>query len=122
MSPPSSRNRATGANTLITAASLALTLSGWAVLTATEAESPAPVAAGAPVSTPVASTPVVPTLVPLPTLIPTPDWANLSLPSIEAASADIPTAAPVPSADSVAPPAPTRVAPPAPVAITRSSR
>lgn len=117
MRRPPSGNRATGANTLITAASLALTLSGWAVLTVTEAESPAPVAVSGP-----SATPGSPTLVPLPTLIPTPDWANLSLPSIEAASADVPTAAPVPSADSVAPPAPTQSLPPAPVAITRSSR
>jgi hypothetical protein len=116
-----SGSRTTGANTLITAASLALTLSGWAVLTANEAE-PAPQAVvNMPSPTPVEQ----PALPVLPTVVPPPDWATLPLQVPDAAT---PAAAGSPQPRQVDPPPPARgaaVAPtsrPNPVAVTRSSR
>jgi hypothetical protein len=99
--------RTSGTNTLITAASLALTLSGWAVLSANEAE-PAAVAISIPTATPQPQ----PTLAAVPTLVPEPDWASLVTP----------TAVPVPQIAPTAA-APARAAqPPRPAAVTRSSR
>lgn len=99
--------RTSGTNTLITAASLALTLSGWAVIAAHEAE-PQPVAISVPTSIPQPQ----PALPAVPTLVPEPDWASLAQP----------TAVPAPQlAPAAAVPA-QRVRPPRPAAVTRSSR
>lgn len=109
--------RTSGTNTLITAASLALTLSGWAGIALSEADPPQQ-AISAPAPTPV----LLPTLPALPTLVPTPDWERLpTRVQVQAASAaptDLP-AAPPPQVEA-APAAP--AAPPAAVTVTRSSR
>lgn len=119
MNRPSNGKRPTGrnagTNTLITAASLALTLSGWAVLATNEAE-PAPVVVSVPTQTPQP----LPSLAAVPTLVPEPDWTSLTPPTAMPAARLVPTAV-------VAPPqaaaAPARLAqPPRPAAVTRSSR
>ena len=130
MSRPSSDKRpggrTTGTNTLITAASLALTLSGWALLTVNEAEPTPSVAVPAPSATSVP----LPALRPLPTLVPPPDWASIpspvegeGLPAAPAAVASAPPPRRVvpPPRAAVAPPAPP-ARPPQPVTVTRSSR
>lgn len=109
------RGRTTGTNMLITAASLALTLSGWAVLTGTEVE---PVQA---VAVPLPSpAPVVRVELPvLPTLVPAPNWNDIPAP----VAVKPPLSRPAVVA---AAPAPRRVVTlaraPRPVTRTRSSR
>ena len=105
-----SGSRSAGTNTLITAASLAMTIGGWAVLTAGEAEPvpPASIVVSAPVEV------GLPPLAPLPTFVPRPDGDVITPPA--------------PAVEIAAPAAPaqaqTEVAsrPPQPVTVTRSSR
>lgn len=109
------RGRATATNILITAASLALTMSGWAVLTGAEAD---PVQAVAvPASTPAPLALIE--LPPLPTLVPAPRWDDTP------ASSDV-RSLPHPPAAVAAAPDPRRIVAPAraprPVTMTRSSR
>ena len=112
-------SRTAGANTLITATSLALTLSGWAVLGGVEeAVAPAPAESAA-------TAIVLSALPPLPTIVPPPDLAGLPTdPAGDQASAPQAAAAPrrvvrpAPTAAPLAAP----VAPPQPVTVTRSSR
>jgi len=113
---------APGVKLLITAASLAATLGGWAMISAEEPEptptpAPAPVQAAAPVVT-IKLAPL-PTLVPPITSQPRPSAINQSRP---AASAPLPAASnEIVLRDVSAPALPDRSAP-APVANTRSSR
>jgi hypothetical protein len=102
-------SRTAGTNTLITAASLAVTLGGWAVLTAREAQpvAPTPIVVPAPVEV------SLPALAPLPTVVPPPagDVAPPA-PAVEVAE----PAEPVPAQPEVS------SRPPRPVTVTRSSR
>lgn len=106
-------SRKGGASTLITAASLALTVGGWAVLTVSEAQPAPPAELRDP-----APALVRRALPPMPTLVPPPDWATQDRLSNVQATA-VPTTAAVG-------PAPRTVGasggPPEPVAVTRSSR
>ena len=117
--------RTTGANTLITATSLALTLGGWAALTGKETSPPeqAAVVVAIPEAAPVA-------LPPLPTLVPPPTWPNTQEVSVGEPARDAPppstpvlrrVAPPVRVAPTAAPPV-EAARPPKPVAVTRSSR
>ncbi|MBV9791376.1 MAG: hypothetical protein JOZ51_24480 [Chloroflexi bacterium] len=110
---PAGRNA--GTNTLITAASLALTLSGWAVLAANEPEPAPPVAASVPTQT----LQPQPSLAAVPTLVPEPDWASLTPPTAVPTVQSAPTAVPAPP-QAAAPARPAQ--PPRPAAVTRSSR
>lgn len=108
--------RTSGTNTLITAASLALTLSGWAMLAANEAEPVQPVAVSLPTQTPQP----LPSLAAVPTLVPEPDWASLATPTTAPAARIVPTAVAAPPRAAAAPAQPAQ--PPRPAAVTRSSR
>jgi hypothetical protein len=128
-SPKKSAAGAPGARALITAASLAITLGGWAAFTRTSSETaatagPAPVALA--LARPADSLDLG--LQPLPTIVPPPQPPSLAIDRPPAVPADrLGSAAPAepqPQAPIPAVSAPLRVvgAPPQPVARTRSSR